>query len=84
MRLRSALVFAALAAATGPLDAAEPPLAVRSGTLLDPGNRVSKTNMKIFFEGEKVARVEATSAADATMEKTVAVISRGRVVKKPD
>ena len=49
--------------AAGPL--AAQPLAVKCGTLLDPGSRVSKTNMKIFLEGGRVTRVESSSAATA-------------------
>lgn len=64
--MRTRIMLSALALTFAlPLRAAEPPLEVRCGTLLDPGGRGSKTNMKIFFEGGKVARVEAASAAPA-------------------
>ncbi|MBK9061795.1 MAG: amidohydrolase family protein [Acidobacteria bacterium] len=62
MRIRLALV---LLTAALTLDVAAQPLTVKCGTLLDPGSRESKKNMKIFFEGGRVARVEAASAADA-------------------
>jgi imidazolonepropionase-like amidohydrolase len=37
------------------------PLVVRCGTLLDPASRTSKTNMKIFLEGGRVARLDSSS-----------------------
>ena len=42
------------------------PLIVRCGTLLDPGSRASRTNVKIFLEGGKVAKVEIASGAAAS------------------
>ncbi len=47
------------------LYAAEPPLTVRCGTLLDPASREAKRNVVVFLEGGKVAKVEAASAAAA-------------------
>lgn len=63
MRIRLALV---LLTAALTLDVAAQPLTVKCGTLLDPGSRESKKNMKIFFEGGRVAKVEAARAADAS------------------
>ncbi|HVO50192.1 MAG TPA: amidohydrolase family protein [Thermoanaerobaculia bacterium] len=65
MRLKSLLLPLALLLATSSLVAAEPPLTVRCGTLLDPASRETKRNVSIFFEGGKVARVEAASPAAA-------------------
>jgi imidazolonepropionase-like amidohydrolase len=65
MRKRHLLLALAACAAGASLRAAEPRLEVRCGTLLDPGTRTSKTNVRIFFEGGKVAKVEAASDAAA-------------------
>ena len=66
MRTRNLLlVLGALALATTSLVAAEPPLIVRCGTLLDPANREEKSKVSIFLEGGKVARAGAASAAAA-------------------
>lgn len=58
MRIRLALLATAL---TLPL-AAEP-LAVKCGTLLDPGSRTWKANVRIFFEGGKVKDLGSSSDA---------------------
>jgi imidazolonepropionase-like amidohydrolase len=60
MRIRLALLATALT-----LPVAAEPLAVRCGTLLDPGSRTSRADVVIFLEGGKVARVSSSSAAAA-------------------
>ncbi|HSB64769.1 MAG TPA: amidohydrolase family protein [Thermoanaerobaculia bacterium] len=59
------LVLAAPAFAATSLVAAEAPLTVRCGILLDPATRSSKANVEIFLEGGKVARLAPSGAPPA-------------------
>ncbi len=60
--MRFRLAFVLLAAAC-PL--AAQPLTVKCGTLLDPGSRSAKSNVKIFLEGGRVARLDSSSGPAA-------------------
>jgi imidazolonepropionase-like amidohydrolase len=60
MRIRLALLATALT-----LPVAAEPLAVKCGTLLDPGTHTSRANVKIFLEGGRVTRVDSSSGATA-------------------
>jgi imidazolonepropionase-like amidohydrolase len=45
--------------------AADAPLNVRCGTLLDPGSRSSRAGVVVFFEGGRVTRVDSSGALAA-------------------
>jgi imidazolonepropionase-like amidohydrolase len=78
MRIRLALFATALS-----LPLAAEPLAVRCGTLLDPGSRTSKANVEILLEGGRVTRVGSSSATRATPASSPSKNSSGALAAEP-